>query len=438
MKGLYLYFFLCMCIIYSSCNTNHEKEIDGQIVEHIGDYTIRYNEKKGIIQVANPNIDLIKYKVKLNNYVITSDYLEDEEKLSILSCLKSERNFAPYLSLCAVRSNNDLDLEFVFDNKINKKITYHIIPEVSPILYNVKFSGIGAKLMPQSKGRNIDEEIKSWLDSHHEVLDDYTYMKMKKNYQYLTEKKNNNFITKCQVPVVHSLENAKYTIQSDELADYYAVVACSSQTYIDNFVDSLQKRGYEGLSTNKSDLLCECEVMDEGYVCVFLLGINKDDSFFQIPLSLVAIDNSAPYYDINSAKNSPDSLKYRNGMKVILPYKRPLVSGFCLVQVARFEGNSIACNVTFRINYAGDFKSITIHRKGSLCYSFNSDLQPEDITKNANPNPFWDPEEFTCKMHLIEGNNEIPVTLEDYHGNKRDLNISLSADSKRVMVPANS
>lgn len=46
MKGLYLYFFLCMCIIYSSCNTNHEKEIDGQIVEHIGDYTIRYNEKK--------------------------------------------------------------------------------------------------------------------------------------------------------------------------------------------------------------------------------------------------------------------------------------------------------------------------------------------------------------------------------------------------------
>jgi hypothetical protein len=42
---------------------------------------------------------------------------------------------------------------------------------------------------------------------------------------------------------------------------------------------------------------------------------------------------------------------------------------------------------------------------------------------------------FTWKMHFDDGDNEIPVTVEDYHGNKREYNVVVRAEFVRSDAP---
>jgi hypothetical protein len=93
----------------------------------------------------------------------------------------------------------------------------------------------------------------------------------------------------------------------------------------------------------------------------------------------------------------------------------------------------VECNVTFRIKYLGDIKSVIIKRTASLCYhdgDYWGDLKPENkvIFVKGLRNPYV----FTYKLHFENGDNIIPIIVEDWHGNKREGNIRISAQFVRT------
>lgn len=211
-------------------------------------------------------------------------------------------------------------------------------------------------------------------------------------------------------------------------ADYYAIVACNQQSEIDKYIENAVVTDYKYLSKNKSSITCAAQKIDVGYLCLMFLGINKDYSYQQIPMAIVAIDNMAPndYYNINTYVE-PSYIPFKNLTRIFLPYKTPHLIGYGKVKVAHWNGNGLECNVTFDLDFSGDCKSITIHRRGQLCCPdkyFGNHFSVANKTFYAKDGD----RRFTWQMHFESGVNEIPITIEDYHGNKSTSIVNVRAE----------
>lgn len=133
----------------------------------------------------------------------------------------------------------------------------------------------------------------------------------------------------------------------------------------------------------------------------------------------------------------PESLSYNNRIKVLYPNDRPKIFGGAIVSVTNFDGNGLECNVTFRVELSGDSKSATIQRRGELCYPshYSGNLfKPEDkVIYAKDHNGVYI---FTYKMHFDDGDNIIPVIVEDYNGNKYRGSITVKAKFVRSNAPS--
>ena len=82
--------------------------------------------------------------------------------------------------------------------------------------------------------------------------------------------------------------------------------------------------------------------------------------------------------------------------------------------------------MSFNIYFYGDISKVVIHRTGDLA-KWNS---KKDFTFNLEneKSPF----QTSIKMHFSDGDNFIPVTLYDKHGNHRKTKIKQTARFTRV------
>lgn len=392
-----------------------------------------YNSEKGSISVALENIASCNYSLKINEYVIGNGTINENGELNILNQIKSKVDICKEVALLAAKNNNELQVSLSLTNLLDTTFIYHLIPSVVVQDDNVQFTGVGAMVISKSASRNVDEELKHWLFRKNEVVSDSLFSSIRTNYLYLTETNNNDFVVRGEIPVVHSLSGNKYSVSCNMKADYYAVVACGNQKFIDKFVENSVVKDYKNLSTSKSNIVCVPEDNESGYFCIVLLGINKDYSYQQLPIAVVAKDNVAP--NNNYLPGVFEGFNFKNKTKVHMPKNATEIFGNASVRVAHWDGNGLECNVTFLVNFAGDAKSATIHRRGELCY-------PDKYLGNhlpvANKVLFAKDgyeQRFTWKMHFDDGDNEIPVTVEDYHGNKREYNVVVRAEFVRSDAP---
>lgn len=287
---------------------------------------------------------------------------------------------------------------------------------------------------------NVDKELKIWLYRKREHLEDTIFVKFVDIYKAITRTGYNDFVPKGDIPVVHDAAGLSYKISSNIKADYYAVVACEYQKFIDQYIEQLVANDFKGVSTTLSaPLQCHYRKDASGYRTVFLVCINKDWTYKIYPLAVFAMDNSNPkclqpiIYDY---PQEPSSLIYKDKIRVLFPDNSPRIYGGACVSVTDWDGNGLECNVTFKVDFAGDCKSVTIHRRGSLCYYqpyFGNHFKPED---KVIYNKYIGPYTFTYKMHFESGNNIIPFTLEDYHGNKNEGIITIKARFVRDDAPS--
>ena len=392
-----------------------------------------YNSEKGSISVALENIVSCNYSLKINDYVIGNGTVNEKAELDIVKQIKSKIDICKDIALLAAKNNNELQVSLSITELLDTAFVYHLTPVISMQDDNIQYTGVGAKVVSKSASRNVDDELKRWLYRKHEVLNDSLFAALRTNYIYLTETKNNDFVVRGEIPVIHSLEGNKYSVTSNMVADYYAAIACSSQSFIDKFVENSVVKNYKNLSTTKSNLSCVAENNNSGYFCIVLLGINKDYSYQQLPVAVVAVDNAAP--NNNYLPGVFEGFNFKNNTKVIMPNKATEIFGNASVRVAHWDGNGLECNVTFLVNFAGDAKSATIHRRGELCYPnkyLGNHFSVADKVFYAKDGY---EQRFTWKMHFDDGDNEIPVTVEDYHGNKRDYNVIVRAEFVRSNAP---
>lgn len=396
--------------------------------------SVLYDNAKGVITIQKEDTAECKFEVKLHELLIVQGFFKDKKEMDILSLIKSSKRNIMNIAMLAAESNSELKIKLQVADVLDTIFNYRLIPQISINEDNVSFSGLGAPVIPQSKGRNLDEEIKKWLYRHHVILNDTVYNIVRKNYQYLTDSNDNGYIVKSEIPVVHSIDNHKFSVSCSMKADYYAIVACQNQYFIDVFVEKAVVNDFKTLGVSKSSLPCTCQRIKSGYLCIFLLGINKDYSYQQLPISVIAIDNSAPERGYYSDK-VPSSMPFKNGTKIIIPKSAPKIDGSGTVYVDHWAGNGLECNVTFNIEMSGDCKSVTIQRRGELCYPdryLGNHLRPEDKVFYAKDNLS---QRFTWKMHFDDGDNEIPIVTEDYHGNKSTYKVVVRAKFVRSNSP---
>lgn len=172
-----------------------------------------------------------------------------------------------------------------------------------------------------------------------------------------------DYITNATIPVLKNFAGTSYQVTSEMKADHYILYASSSDKEIKDFVEYIVANDFEVNSKSlDASMNCYRKIGSDGYKCITLIGINDDWSYSVEPLGLVAIDNSAPFRQ-NIDKETINSFVFKGSKRVILPNSKPNIFGFANVTEIKFKGNIESCNVTFRIDFGGDVKSVTVVRE---------------------------------------------------------------------------
>lgn len=397
-----------------------------------------------------------KYWLNVGPVLVDSGIVDGHKEFVLSKVVKGNGQNRKEIALNAAKNNNMHEIRIQINDI--KDTTFKFQQSITKIPDdNISFTGFGAPLVRKSKKENMESELRVWLYRRQEHLNDSLFEAFRLIYSELSLTGDNEYIPVGNIPVVHDIDGQKYRVNSDIKADYYAVVACQNQAYINQFIENLVGNNFANASTSLSvPLTCHYKKGTSGYRNVFLLCINKDWSFKQIPIATFALDNSAPessfynasslryrrsrYYDqkeMSSTPKEPAYLSYNNRIKVIYPNNKPRIFGDASVYVTNWDGNGLECNVTFRVELSGDSKSATIQRRGELCYPdkyLGNHFKPEDkVIYAKDHNGAYT---FTYKMHFDDGDNIIPVIVEDYHGNKHKGSITVKAEFVRSNAPS--
>ena len=425
-----------MLIACSSNKEGHEKFV-----------TIRLADNRNKIVIESDTLSSNKYVLSFGDIVLDSGYCSGVKNLEIPKILGKCVDKKKEIALLCAKNNYYYSMNLKVGNDVDT--TFRLRQTVkSSSSDNIPFTGFGAPLIKKTATANVNKDLKIWLYRKKEHLEDTTFAKFVEIYKAITKTGFNDFVPKGDIPVVHDIAGLSYKINSDIKADYYAVVACEYQNYMDHFIEQLVANDFKGVSTTLSaPLQCHYRKDTSGYRTVFLVCINKDWTYKLYPLAVFAMDNSTPMcltpklsYNIlgnlYDYPHEPSSLLYKDKIRVLFPDNRPCIYGGACVSATNWDGNGLECNVTFSVDFSGDCKSVTIHRRGSLCYYEKYSgyyFKPED---KVIYNKYVGPYTFTYKMHFESGDNIIPFTLEDYHGNKNKGTIIIKARFERNDSPS--
>jgi len=374
------------------------------------------------------------YCLNVGSEFVDSGIIKGHKEFVLSKIIKDASWCREEIALDAAKNNFMHKISFKIKDVIDTTFNYQqsITKRIDD---KITFSGFGAPLIKKEKIKKYENELRIWLYRRQEHLEDSLFEKFKAIYSELSLSNENEYIPVGSIPVVHDIDGYKYKINCDVKADYYAVVACFEQSYIDKFIEKLVGDNFSGVSTSlDAPLVCNYKKKSTGYNVVFLLCINKDWSYKQIPIATFALDNSAPWSTLfcdfprwhDGSKgvffgvgDGDISLTFNDRIRVNYPRNSPRIYGDASVGVVNWTGNGLECNVNFVIKYSGDVKSVVIQRRGELCYPdryLGNHFRPEDkvIYTNGREKSFT----FTYKMHFEDGYNTIPVIIEDYHGNK--------------------
>ena len=402
------------------------------------------------IRVDVDTFKVYKYYINVGSVIVDSGMVEEHKEFLIPNIVKGTSQNRKEIALEAAKNDYTHEIRIRINEGFDKTFSYR--QQITEIPDDkISFTGFGAPLVKKSRKTSFDNELRVWLYRRNEHLDEKLFNTFSQIYTELSLTGDNEYVPVGNIPIVHDIDGYKFKIKSDIQADYYAVVACQNQAYINQFVERAVGNNFASLSTSLSaPLPCHYRKGTSGYRNIFLLCINKDWSYKQIPIATFALDNSAPEHILYNpsgysgfilheapSSHEPGALVYNNRIKVLYPSNRPRVYGRASVAVINWNGNGLECNVTFRVEFSGDAKSVTIQRRGDLCYreyggTYYFRQEDKVIYAKEHKGPYT----FTYKMHFDDGDNIIPVIVEDYNGNKHKGSITIRAKFVRSNAPS--
>lgn len=336
-------------------------------------------------------------------------------------------------ALQALKNDNALKIRVFIENEIDTTYNYYLSPYYDEDLM-FSISGQCAPLISKFSNPTQTIDIKKWLFRKKEHLDNEKIHLLCGLINQLSKTKTIEYVTNSTIPIIHSFSGLKYKVNSSLVADYYVLYACSSSNEIDKFVEYVISNDFNWcVKTLNNWMECRRQTGSNGYKCICLIAINNDWTYKIQPLGLIAIDNLAPVTKLSSYEGDISSIKFSNDVKVLFPHDKPQINGLCDVSITNSVGDGIECNVSFRILFAGDVKSVTVKRTKKLCYdSWHHKVENKVINLTDKLSPYT----FTYMLHLTDGDNYIPIIVEDNHGNKREFEINERAEFVRNDAPS--
>ncbi|MBR4238513.1 MAG: hypothetical protein IKQ03_03765 [Prevotella sp.] len=421
---------LFVLLLVSCGNSNKDCSVDNTFI------SISYDNAKGIITLsADDDVNRI-YKITSDSYEIASDSFSSKKELNVLALLKKKKDIAKELALVASRNSNRLEVNVVIESLKDTMFTF-VVPMTVPANQSICISGSCAPLISSSSSSSVESELRKWLFRTNQYMPDSLIYNLTGIYRTLVKSDKDEYRTTEDIPVLKSLSGQIFKVSSAMQADYYALAACTNQSYIDSYVEQLVGNNFSGMATSLSQPLpCKVNNSTNGILCIVLIGINKDWTYQQQPVGLVALDNVV----IGEQNADVSKFDFKNNVRVMLPSNRPQIFGNANVLVTNSAGNGIACNVSFRVSFNGDIKTVTVKRTKELCYysryiGYDEETPgPKDyVIESSKHNS---PHIFNMKLHLVDGDNFIPYVIEDYHGNTKSGKIIHRASFTRSDAPS--
>lgn len=383
---------------------------------------------KDSVFITNNTNDQYKLSVSILNENVLSENVSETKSLSLLELAKKISDKRE-LALAAVKNNNKIPVNIKIAESIDTLVYYAIEPfNEDKAIYSI--SGNCAPLVSKLSSESRTKELKKWLLRKKAHLEDDQINTFIGLVNQLARSKTTEYVTNSPMPVLHNFAGIKYNVHTNMEGEHFVLFAAKSSKEIDKFVEEVVANNFEMCSKSPSGAMsCYRDVNSNGYMCISLIAIKKDWSYKIQPLGLVAIDNV-----VLSKGNEANekSFTFPNNVKVLLPEDKPEIFGSCSVRSASGGGNGVECNVSFHIMQSGDIKSITVKRTKKLCYDSwthkveNRVIYTKDIGSIHS---------FTMMLHLKDGDNYIPVVVEDYHGNKTEFELNERAVFSRSSAP---
>ena len=390
--------------------------------------------------------------------VIISKTIHKPYRINILTDVMSLSEENKYeLALYATKNNNILPLHINIVNALDTIIDFHF----KPLRFDDAKTCIVGKCAPlilKSSDTNLIPDTKRWLFRKKEHLTDSLVMNMVNLLRKMGSNEFEDYITNSSIPVVNSLPCEKYKVSSNMIADHYVLFAFESQNEVDKFVEDIVSDNFK-LTTETLTNPLTCYGETNGCKCIALIGINDNWSYDVMPLGLVVIDNIAPKtraidyssnsgtfdmlygynsygYNTNDLNNDiknlldNDNSDIQNKKTITISDNRrinmeniPEIDGNVTIQAVNMDGNGIKCSITFVISYSGDAKSVTIVREYAT--GEYESYYPKPERKTILLKDSQSKIKIVYDYHLTDGDNLIPLIVEDNHGNKKQIEINV-------------
>lgn len=329
------------------------------------------------------------------------------------------------IALFALRNNNELSIRVNISDIVDTTYTVKLQPEegdsIAPII-----SGNCARLVSNASSKASTETLKRWLFKRKEFVSDSLLAQMSGLVRTLCKKDITRYEAQGSVPVTKTL--GTFSVKSGIKADYYALLACTSDQNITSFVEDCVAKDFKFAKTNlDGELTCYKMGEPNGFLCICLVTINNDWSYKAYPLGAIILDNIPPiilnqtrfititketydaYLKNNYKANFDNIYLNKKSEVVIIPENIPKIAPLLSVRIGQFEGSMYSLSMPFTIEFgdAADIASLTIKHPKSNEVAKTVELQGEKS-----------PYSFRCSLSGMEyGENYIPIVVTDLRGN---------------------
>lgn len=407
------YVFFCVLIIglFTSSCQNQKSE------------NTRVSLKNDSIHYSS--VKEIPISIKVNDIDIYNEVVNQLNE-SLIALVKTSNADKRDIALIASKNDNFLPIRITIGESIDTTFNVGIEPYFPTDDEDFSISGNCAQLTSVFAYSDNSVDMKKWLFKRREHLSEEQIRNTIGLYNELSKSKYTELSTAQNIPVIKSFAGLSYKVSSTNKADYYILYACSSPSEIEDFVSEIIANDFE-LCSNTIDLPLNCFRISNssGYKCICLIAIDKDWKYSIEPLALIAIDNVAPSRNSIDDKNI-DQMIFPNNIKVLFPKDKPDIYGYADVSISNWDGNGVSCNCTFNLRHSGDVSKVVIHRRGSLAKWLSR--QDKTIVLSEVSNPY----RFTYELHFEDGDNLIPVSVYDNHGNVTEFDLNINAQFVRT------
>ena len=453
--------FLLFVAVLSLCKCNYSQNTNSisnnTVIEKQESLVLQYAAQiigDSLIIISN-NDKSISVTMEVAGNTITKT-IQKPYKVNILNGIKSIPDNKYEIALLATKNNNTIPLRILISGYLDTTINYSLKP-ISYTQPKTTIKGKCAPLILKSSDNNLITDTKRWLFKKKEPLADPMVINMINILRALDTNVFEDYITNTTIPVVNTLSEERYTISSDMVASHYALFAFTSQEEIDKFVEDVVSNNFiSSTSSLNTPLLCQSN--GNGCKCIALIGINNDWSYDVIPLGLIVIDDIAPTTrtidyssntnmeilqgynpysysaleeDFNKKFTKDDSNVSTDKVITIDKNRRihinniPTIDGDVKIKAANMDGNGLKCSITFIITHSGDAKSVTIIREYAPGEYSTWSSYPKPERKTILLKDKESKFKIVYDYHLTDGDNLIPMIVEDYHGNKKQVEINV-------------